>query len=88
MACGLPFVSTNVGGVANLVAELGVPGFVLPNDSLALASALDKLLELSPLERSQRGKIGEDIADQYFNICERLPDWLRVYESAMGRRKQ
>jgi len=37
MACGLPFVSTNVGGVANLVAELGVPGFVPPNDSLALA---------------------------------------------------
>jgi glycosyltransferase involved in cell wall biosynthesis len=88
MACGLPFVSTNVGGVANLVADLGVPGFVPPNDSLALASALDELLELSPLERSQRGKIGEDIAEQYFNICGRLPEWFRVYASAMGGRKQ
>jgi len=55
---------------------------------LALASALDKLLELSPLERSQRGKIGEDIADRYFNICGRLPEWFRVYASAMGERKQ
>jgi glycosyltransferase involved in cell wall biosynthesis len=88
MACGLPFVATNVGGVANKVAELGVSGFVPPNDSLALASALDELLELSPVERSQRGKIGEEIAEQYFNISNRLPEWLRVYASAMGRPKQ
>ena len=86
MACGLPFVATNVGGVANQVAQLGVPGFIAPNDSRGLTLALDELLELSPVERSRRGKVGEDIADRYFNICLRLPEWLRVYTSALGSR--
>jgi glycosyltransferase involved in cell wall biosynthesis len=88
MACGLPFVATQVGGVANQVAELGVPGFVPPNDSAALATALDELLELSRVERSQRGRIGEDVADRYFDIRRRMPEWYRVYASALESRKQ
>jgi glycosyltransferase involved in cell wall biosynthesis len=84
MASGLPFVATNVGGVANKAAELGVPRFVPANDSLALTAALDELLELSSEERSERGKLGEGIADRYFNISARLPEWFRVYAAAIG----
>ena len=84
MVCGLPFVATNVGGVANKVEALGVPGFVPANDSLALASALDQLLQLSHAERLKRGKMGEDVAASYFEISERLPEWFRVYAAAAG----
>jgi glycosyltransferase involved in cell wall biosynthesis len=44
MACGLPIVATDVGGVRELVDER-VGTLVPPNDSAALAHALERVLD-------------------------------------------
>jgi glycosyltransferase involved in cell wall biosynthesis len=52
MATGLPVITTDVGGVPDIVEE-GQQGFLIqPNDGAALASRLERLLEDVPLRRA------------------------------------
>jgi glycosyltransferase involved in cell wall biosynthesis len=81
MAAGLPFVSTKVGAIARRVAESGLPEFVEPGSAAALACGLDRLLSLSPAERRARGRQGQAIALQQFDIRQAMPRWEEVYHT-------
>ena len=64
MACGIPCVVTEVGDSALLVGDTGKT--VPPGDSAALASALDKLIDLPEGERRELGqKARKRIRDEY-----------------------
>jgi glycosyltransferase involved in cell wall biosynthesis len=55
MATGLPVVSTNVGGIPEMVIENETGFLVQPGDAAALADAIEKLMN----ERSLARKLGE-----------------------------
>ncbi len=79
MAAGLPFVATKVGAISLRVEELGLPGFVPPNNPSAFAEALDELIGLSEAERADRGNMGQEIAFEHFDIRKKMPQWYDVY---------
>jgi hypothetical protein len=41
------------------------------------------MLSLSPDEMWERGRAGQDVALDSFDIREIMPDWARVYDLAM-----
>jgi len=84
MAAGLPFVSTKVGAIAHRVAEMGIPEFVEPDDAGSLAMALDRLVNLTPDERRERGKAGKEIALECFDIRQKMAHWYKIYAGAMA----
>jgi glycosyltransferase involved in cell wall biosynthesis len=58
MACSLPVVATQVGGVRELVQE-GINGYVVPPRSpRPLADAMERVMSLLPHERRQMGAAG------------------------------
>ena len=68
MACAIPVVSTDVGGIAELV-EHGRTGYLVrPGDSEAFADALEPLLE-DPGRRSEMGRSGRRRVEQEFEIA-------------------
>jgi len=51
LACGVPVIGSNIGGISTYVEE-GVNGFLFqPNDSKSLLAAFDRFLQLSQSER-------------------------------------
>jgi glycosyltransferase involved in cell wall biosynthesis len=84
MAAGLPFIATKVGSISRRAAELGVQEFVPPGDMDAFAEALERLLKLSPEERKARGRIGQEVALQHFDIRQVMSQWYEVYEKALA----
>lgn len=67
MGCGLPVVSTPVGGVGELVAD-GETGWLVPaGDSVALAEALYFALK-NPTEARKRGAAGRSRAEELFHV--------------------
>jgi glycosyltransferase involved in cell wall biosynthesis len=87
LASALPFVSTLAGGVSWQLAALGLPEFVPINDPRSFASALDRLLTLSPAERRERGKQGQAVALEHFDIRTKMPHWYRLYDKVLGVEK-
>src|SRR5205809_1194688 len=67
MATGLPVVSTNIGGIPEMVVE-NETGFLVPaGDSTGLAAAVEKLIDDRPL--AQRfGQLGYERAQNLFSI--------------------
>jgi glycosyltransferase involved in cell wall biosynthesis len=84
MAAGLPFVASLVGDIGHRVASMGVPEFVEPGNAIALAKALDRLVDLPGDERRRRGIRGQQIAFREFGIRNCMPQWYEIYE-AVGR---
>jgi glycosyltransferase involved in cell wall biosynthesis len=84
LAAGLPLVSTRVGRIAQRAAELGIERFVPPENSTALAAAIDELVTATPRQRSERACKGKLIALDHFDIRTAMPAWRRVYEKASG----
>jgi len=80
-ACGVPFVSTNVGGVAGELARAGAGRFVPPDDPAALAAALDEMVALPAAERRALGASWRDVAAKRFDISVVLPLWRDLYRS-------
>jgi glycosyltransferase involved in cell wall biosynthesis len=78
---GLPFVATRVGDIGRRLADAGLPGFVPPRDPLALASAIDELLDLAPRSLAERGELGRRFVHG-FDIRDVVPRWLEVYDRA------
>ncbi len=81
LAASLPVVSTAVGSIARRLNELGVQEFVPPDNSGAFAEALDRLFALSPAERRERGKQGQAVVSDHFEIRQILPKWLSIYNT-------
>lgn len=64
MACGLPVIATDVGGVAELVRTGETGRLVPPADVAALEVALTELLGCTPAERRRMGEAGRALVAQ------------------------
>jgi glycosyltransferase involved in cell wall biosynthesis len=70
MASGLPVVSTNVGGVPELVnADTGM--LVPPRDDTTLAEAILRLLD-DPVRRQRMGEAGRRRAVEQFSLAQMI----------------
>jgi polysaccharide biosynthesis protein PelF len=77
MACGRPTVCTNVGGVAEAVADTGI--VVAPRDHVAVAEACVKLLRDDEL-RQRLGVAARARVLEHFTLSQSLQMYRNVYE--------
>jgi glycosyltransferase involved in cell wall biosynthesis len=84
MACGIPVVTTSVGGIAETVVN-GKNGFIVPmKNPKAIASAVLKLLENENL-RIGMGKIARQTVEKFYSWDKIACKVLECYESAIAR---
>lgn len=84
MVMGVPCVSTDVGDAAVL---LGDAGEIVPaRDSLALAAAIRRLLELPLAERQALGEKGRERVEQDFSMATAARRFADLYASLAARR--
>jgi glycosyltransferase involved in cell wall biosynthesis len=84
MAMGVPCVSTNVGDAAVL---LGNTGEIVPaRNSLALATAIRRLLDLPLAERQAQGAKGCERVERYFSMVTAARRFADLYASLAARR--
>jgi glycosyltransferase involved in cell wall biosynthesis len=67
MATGLPVVSTKVGGIPEMVIENETGFLVPPGDALAMANAIEKLINNHSLAK-RLGECGYERAQRLFSI--------------------
>jgi glycosyltransferase involved in cell wall biosynthesis/ubiquinone/menaquinone biosynthesis C-methylase UbiE len=86
MALGIPIVTTNAGGVAEVV-EHGTVGFVVPpRKPLALADATRPLLD-SPSLRASLGAAGRDRASEIFALERNVETHDTAFRMALNRNR-
>lgn len=75
LATGKPIVATNVGGVPELMRD-GEYGFLVPpNNPIALAQAMSRLMKLSDIERLNMGAAGRQYIEQNYTMDSYLRKW-------------
>lgn len=80
MACGLPVVTTAVGGMLEAVDD-GVEGYVVPaRDVDALAYALEKLWR-EPGRRGPMGQAGRARIERDFSLSDQIEAFVRLFKS-------
>ena len=80
MACGLPVVATNKGGVAELVdAETGI--LAEPNDVASLAGAIEAIYQR---DLARMGQAARRRAVERYDWNEILPQVVGRYEALVG----
>jgi glycosyltransferase involved in cell wall biosynthesis len=85
MACGLPVVTTNCGGMNEAVTD-GVEGFVVPTrNPEAMAVSLLKLA-LEPGLHQQMGQAGRARILREFTLQRQINDWLALFDTVMSAR--
>lgn len=78
-ACGLPVVSTRVGGTPDMVRE-GVTGILVPpRDSASLARAMCQLMAMQPDARLQMGEEARQHVVRRFSKRAMLDQYYRLY---------
>jgi glycosyltransferase involved in cell wall biosynthesis len=85
MAAGLPVVASDVGGVAEAVADGETGLLVPPADPKALADALGRLLA-DPELRQRLGRRGWERANERFDIVACRRAHVDVYRQELARR--
>lgn len=87
MACGLPVVTTDCGGMREAVTA-GVEGFVVPVRSPeSMAQALETLAR-HPEMRQRMGKAARERVIREFTLDEQVAAWVSLYSGlAAGRRR-
>jgi glycosyltransferase involved in cell wall biosynthesis len=87
MACGTPIITTNIGGVPELVRE-GLNGMVIPPESPeALAGAVIKVLEDDPLRlymREQRRRI----AVEEYSLDLQIARYVDLYKNILDESRE
>jgi len=81
MASGKPIVATQTGNIGQQAALKGVPGFSQPGNVDQMTQNLRELLSMSRAQRNRRGIDGKEIALQFFNIDQVMPEWKMLYNS-------
>jgi glycosyltransferase involved in cell wall biosynthesis len=85
-SCGLPIVTTRVGGTGEAVVD-GMTGFLAPpSDPGALAAAMLRLMDLPEPERRRMGERGREHIRQRYGLARVVEEWEEVYREASARR--
>ncbi len=85
MASGLPVVATRVGAVPQVVAD-GVTGLLVePENSGALAEAMNRMLD-SPGLRESFGRAGQALVRETFSAARMTEDYLALYQQVLETR--
>ncbi|MCL4235640.1 MAG: glycosyltransferase, partial [Deltaproteobacteria bacterium] len=83
MACGVPVITTNVGGNAELVTD-GATGLVVPmRDPPALASAMARMIDNAPL-RAALGQCALTMVRERFTDDARAAQLFALYNTLFG----
>jgi glycosyltransferase involved in cell wall biosynthesis len=84
MAAGIPVISTNVGGVAEIVED-GKSGVLLPpEDSQALARKIDMVLKDGALA-STLGRNARNRVEKFFSIDKIIEEYSTIYLNLLER---
>jgi len=87
MASGCPVISTNIGGVADIVRH-GETGLTIPvGDTAALAKAMRSLLHHPDLRR-EMGMAGRRYVERDFNAAVNVPRMLTVMKDTVDRQRK
>jgi glycosyltransferase involved in cell wall biosynthesis len=78
-AAELPVVATEVGGTGEVVDRDRSGLLVLPHDAEALASAMGKIMSMSPQARQQMGRAGLEFVSSRFDLGGVLDSWEALY---------
>jgi glycosyltransferase involved in cell wall biosynthesis len=73
MATGLPVISTNIGGIPEMVVQNETGFLVQPGDSVALAGAIEKVIDDGQLAQGL-GRAGYERARELFSIEKNVRD--------------
>jgi glycosyltransferase involved in cell wall biosynthesis len=86
MACGLPVIASNVGGISEQVDD-GVTGFLVPAQNPELmAQSVKILLNDSQLAKKMGSAAIEKVRDK-FTLQNQVDEYLRWYQEIIERRK-
>jgi colanic acid/amylovoran biosynthesis glycosyltransferase len=81
MATGLPVISTNIGGIPEMVVENETGFLVQPGDAAALAGAIEKLINDRPLAQ-RLGQAGHSRAQRLFSIEKNVRELCALINTA------
>jgi glycosyltransferase involved in cell wall biosynthesis len=84
MACGVATVTTNVGGIPELVTH-GVNGFMEPVGDIAAQAARAVELLTDDALHARIAAAGRERAMEQFSTDRIIPQYERYYEDVMGR---
>jgi colanic acid/amylovoran biosynthesis glycosyltransferase len=85
MACGLPVVTTDCGGMREAVTD-GEDGFVVPvRDPMAISAALEKLASNPPLRR-QMGQHGRTTVESMFDLKSQINRFNDLYKAVSEKK--
>ncbi|KAA0231873.1 glycosyltransferase [candidate division KSB1 bacterium] len=86
LACGIPVVATEVGGIPEQIND-NVSGFLIPpGDSKSMADRIIRLLTDKDL-RQQMGKQAAEIARDRFDLNRQVDDYLAWYQEILDNRQ-
>lgn len=86
-ATGLPIVATDVGGNAQIVRQEETGELVPAGDSVALAAAMTRLMDLPADVRRQWGEAGAAHVRRTFGLDEVVDQWEKLYYELYSARK-
>jgi len=82
MACGIPVVTTNCGGLPEAVTD-GDEGFVVPvRNAEAMARALQRLAGDRGLQE-RMGRAGRARIERDFGLAQQIAQWIDLFHSAL-----
>jgi glycosyltransferase involved in cell wall biosynthesis len=82
MAAGVPLVSTDVGGLSDLLSG-GVGRLVPPNDPVAMADSLEVLRNMSTTQRDAQGLLGQERVRGEYQFSTMVERITSVYEEVL-----
>lgn len=87
LACGIPVVTTNVGGASEQVED-GETGYLVPpGDHVAMASRVLQLLS-DPTRAQEMGRRASEMAQKRFNMEKQVDEYLEWYREVIDSFQQ
>jgi glycosyltransferase involved in cell wall biosynthesis len=80
MACGLPFVAFNVGGISHTVSQYMPDQFAAPNDCRRFAGKLEALARTAKERMKEQGQEARKLSFELFDIQHKMPLWRSLYQ--------
>jgi glycosyltransferase involved in cell wall biosynthesis len=83
MAAELPVVSTNVGGVAEVIQD-GVSGYLVSNGDVEQLTCRIAELVADPVQRKQFGQVGRKIVEERYSLDRMYSEYQKLYQEVLA----